>query len=311
MTARSARRGRRPGQVTLPGAGPFKKVSPAAPQLVALGLLALAGCAYYEVPRFVADQQLGGVTVPARTLNRGAEAYMRSCRPCHGALGDGHGPQAVGMNPRPRDLRLGIVSFASVPSGSLWRDEDVVRIVRSGLAGTGMRAWRGIPDDELAAIIQFLKTLSPRFGEERPGQAIVVSPDPWTGREADGAARGRLVYHGPGRCQSCHPSYAPAEEVARFARDAGLQHEPRPSPGQPAATRTDFGVTLLATDFRAGPLRAVRPASRAADLYRSIAAGLGGTAMPTWKGALPEADLWALVHYVDQLSRGGAEAPGR
>jgi len=280
----------------------------AAPRGVALGLLALAGCAYYETPRFVADQRLGGVTVPARVLDRGAEGYMRSCRPCHGALGAGNGPQAVGMDPRPRDLRLGVVTFASVPAGSLWRDEDVIRVVRSGLAGTGMRAWKDIPDDELLAIVQFMKTLAPRFREESPGEPVAMSPDPWAGREADGAARGRVVYHGLGRCQSCHPSYAPAAEVARFARDAGVQLEPRPSPGEPTESRSDFGILLRATDFRAGPLRAVRPASRTGDLYRSIAAGLGGTAMPTWKGALPEADLWALVHYVDLLSRGGVDA---
>ena len=273
-----------------------------------LGLLGLPGCSSYEQPRFPADQVLGGVTVPAATLDRGAAAFMRACRPCHGALGDGRGPQAVGMDPSPRDLRLGVVAYASVPAGSLWRDEDVVRIVRSGLAGTGMRAWKDVPDDDLAAIVQFLKTLSPRFRDERPGQPVATSPDPWTGREADGAARGRVVYHGLGRCQSCHPAYAAPAEIQAFARDAGVQVEPRPHPDQPLLVRSDFGRPLRATDFRVGPLRAVRPDHRGEDLYRAIAAGLGGTAMPTWKGALPEADLWALVHYVDALARGG-EAP--
>ena len=69
--------------------------------------------------------------------------------------------------------------------------------------------------------------------------------------------------------------------------------------------------SLRATDFRDGRLRSVRPDSRAGDLYRAIAAGLGGTAMPTWKGALPEDDLWALVHYVDQLSRGAPTSAPR
>ena len=60
----------------------------------------------------------------------------------------------------PRDLRLGIVSFASVPAGALWRDEDVVRIVRSGLAGTGMRAWTDISDDDLARIEKELEKIT-------------------------------------------------------------------------------------------------------------------------------------------------------
>jgi mono/diheme cytochrome c family protein len=290
---------------------PPSTIRRAAACLGAVGLLGLTGCPSDEVPRFVSAEVLGGVAVPAATLNRGAAAYLRSCRPCHGALGDGQGPQAVGMTPPPRDLRLGVIAFASVPAGSLWRDEDVVRIVRAGLAGTGMRAWRDISDDDLAAIVQFVKTLSPRFREERPGEPVAVSPDPWTGREGDGAARGRVVYHGLGRCQACHPAYAPPAEIQAYARDAGVEVEPRADPGQALEVRSDFGRPLLATDFRAGPLRAVRVASRTGDLYRSIAAGLGGTAMPTWKGALPEGDLWALVHYVDALSREDDAAPRR
>jgi mono/diheme cytochrome c family protein len=265
-------------------------------------LAALAGCAYYETPRFTEPQLLGGMRVDAATLNRGADAYMKHCRPCHGALGDGKGPQAVGMDPPPRDLRLGVVAFASVPAGALWRDEDVVRIVRSGLNGTGMRAWNDIGDADLAAIVQFLKTLAPRFGEERPGEPIRVTPDPWRGREEEGAARGRVVYHGVARCQACHPAYAEPAEIAAFARDAGVVAEPRPDPDRPRAVASDFGRLLLATDFKAGPLRSVREATRRQDLYRAIGAGLGGTAMPTWKGALSETDLWALVHYVDALS---------
>jgi mono/diheme cytochrome c family protein len=37
------------------------------------------------------------------------------------------------------------------------------------------------------------------------------------------------------------------------------------------------------------------------DLYRVISAGVGGAAMPTWKGAIPEENLWALAYYVQSL----------
>jgi len=266
--------------------------------------LALAGCATYEVPTFDAPLVLGGVTVAPDVLGRGAATYLRTCRPCHGHLGDGHGPLAVGMDPPPRDLRLGVAAFASVPAGSLWRDEDLVRIVRGGLAGTAMRAWPDLTDRELGEVIQFVKTLAPRFRSEVPAEPVEVTPDPWAGREAEGASRGKAVYHGLARCQACHPAHATAEEIAGFARAAGVTAEARPDPTAPRRVPSDFGRPLLATDLRVGPLRSVRRDHRATDLYRAIAAGLGGTAMPTWKGALPEADLWALVHYVDALSRG-------
>ena len=43
-----------------------------------------------------------------------------------------------------------------------------------------------------------------------------------------------------------------------------------------------------------------------------IASGVGGTAMPTWRGALPEEDLWSLVHFVDSLVKlKGTDAPRR
>jgi len=284
------------------------------PVLLAAALTALAACASYETPTFGTPQVLGGVEVPAAVLNRGARAYMRACRPCHGHLGDGKGPQAVGMSPPPRDLRLGVVSFSSAPSGSVWRDEDVVRIVRGGLAGTGMRAWTDVAEEDLGAIVQFVKTLSPRFRAEAPADPVAVSPDPWArpsaspALAAEAVARGRAVYHGLARCQSCHPAYAAPEEILAYARAAGVVAEPRPDPARPLRVASDFGRLLEATDLRVGPLRSVRPGHRPEDLYRSIAAGLGGTAMPTWKGVLPEEDLWALVHYVEWLATAEAGA---
>ena len=43
------------------------------------------------------------------------------------------------------------------------------------------------------------------------------------------------------------------------------------------------------------------PKMQREDLYRTIGAGIGGAAMPQWKGALPEESLWALVYYVQSL----------
>jgi mono/diheme cytochrome c family protein len=69
----------------------------------------------------------------------------------------------------------------------------------------------------------------------------------------------------------------------------------------PSLTDSEFGVKLLAPDFLRADLRSVRPESRKEDLYRVIASGIGGTAMPTWKGSLPEEEIWAIVHFVDSL----------
>jgi hypothetical protein len=63
----------------------------------------------------------------------------------------------------------------------------------------------------------------------------------------------------------------------------------------PVAKDSDYGFKILPPDFTFTPLRA---GDAVGDIYRTIASGVGGTAMPTWKNVLPEADLWALAHYV-------------
>src|SRR5205085_756480 len=37
------------------------------------------------------------------------------------------------------------------------------------------------------------------------------------------------------------------------------------------------------------------------DLFRTIACGIGGTAMPMWKGSIEDKDIWAIAYFVDSL----------
>jgi hypothetical protein len=37
------------------------------------------------------------------------------------------------------------------------------------------------------------------------------------------------------------------------------------------------------------------------DLFRTIASGIGGTAMPMWKGSIEDQDIWAIAYFVDSL----------
>jgi mono/diheme cytochrome c family protein len=45
------------------------------------------------------------------TLKHGQDVYMKRCVQCHGISGDGNGPAAASMYPRPRDYRRGIFKF--------------------------------------------------------------------------------------------------------------------------------------------------------------------------------------------------------
>jgi len=272
--------------------------------LIAAPLLGIAGgCTGYETHGFKEAQKLGGKVVPADVLTEGQRNYVLYCRACHGDKGDGKGPAAKGLRPPPRDFTLGEFKFAAVPGGTLPSDEDLVRIVRSGLHGTAMLSWDGVPKKNLDEIIQYLKTFSPRWKDEAPGEPVVPTPDPWQGKDRDGVAFGKKVYHGLAQCLSCHPSFAPRQ----FIFDASKELTGNPSTDfrddmyGSVLKESDYGVKLLPPDFTHSELRSIRAGHDLEDLYRVIASGVGGTAMPTWKGALPEEHLWALAHYVQSL----------
>jgi hypothetical protein len=57
-------------------------------------------------------------------------------------------------------------------------------------------------------------------------------------------------------------------------------------------------LKLLPPDFLFNDERA---GSGVKDIFLTIASGVGGTAMPKWKDALPDSDLWALAHYVHSI----------
>ncbi len=264
--------------------------------------LSLAACKGYSPRPFNEPMKLGGTVVSAKQLDRGQVGYMLYCRTCHGEKGDGKGPSAPGLRPPPRDFTLGTFKFAAVPGGTLPHDEDLVRIVKGGLHGTAMLPW-DVPDRTLGDIIQYLKTLSPKWKEEEPGEAIVPTPDPWKGQEAAAILRGKKLYHGLAQCLGCHPAYASKQEIYSAVKEltgnAGADF--RDDMYGSVLKESDYGVKILPPDFTRSDLRSVRDGHRTEDLYRVIAAGVGGTAMPTWKGALPEEDIWALTHYVDSL----------
>ncbi|MES1207413.1 MAG: cytochrome c [Pseudomonadota bacterium] len=251
-------------------------------------------------PAFTGPVTLGGRAVAAGALEHGRGLYTQYCRPCHGDAGDGKGPAAAGLMPPPRDLRLGVYKFAAVPAGQLPRDADFVRTLRQGLHGTAMQGWQ-VPDAELDDLIQYVKSFAPRWRSETPGEEIAASPDPWPGREAEALARGVRVYHGLAQCAvACHPAYVTRAEIAAFTKELTRieLREIRADVYQPVAKDSDYGVKILPPDFT---FNALRGGDTVGDIYRAIASGIGGTAMPTWKNVLPEADLWALAHYVQSL----------
>ena len=279
-------------------------VASRAPRLgIAIGLaMALAGACRRETepPRFTAPLVLGGRTVSARALEHGRVVYAAYCRPCHGDQGDGKGTSAPGLQPPPRDLRLGVYKFAAVATGQLPTDADFERIIRGGLHGTAMQAW-DVPPAQLDDLIQYVKAFAIRWRDEKPGDPLVATADPWAARDDEGVARGKRVYHGLAQCATaCHPAYVTKADIYAFTKEltGAAVSEFRADLYQPVAKDSDYGYKILPPDFTFNQLRT---GIALPDIYRVISCGVGGTAMPTWKNVLPEADLWAMTHYVRSL----------
>ena len=231
-------------------------------------LALLAGCEELKPPPQLADKVLGGLRVEAAKLEAGRRVYQSRCRSCHGDFGDGMGPLGYQQRPQAADLRRGLIKFASVPAGQLPLDSDIERVLRGGLKGTAMLAWP-LADEEVQSVIQYIKTFSERWTDELAGVPVSLHPDPWPVSPSGKAAaieRGKSLLNGSVACQSCHGENS------------------REKHGAPS---------LTSGTFKAG--------ETGVDLYRVIAAGIGGTAMPSWEGALAPKDIWALVHYLKHI----------
>lgn len=106
---------------------------------------------------------------PVRTdkLGRTAGLYRELCSHCHGITGDGFGGTAPSLTPYPRDFRLGKFKFKSTPLRRMPTDEDLQRILKNGIPGTAMPSFRTLPQEEIDALVDYVKYLTIRGQHER------------------------------------------------------------------------------------------------------------------------------------------------
>lgn len=99
---------------------------------------------------------------PGYHLAAGRQLYMEHCLHCHGTSGDGAGPTAEYLNPRPRDYRKGLFKFTSTKEGKHVTRDDLSRIVKMGIPGTYMPSFMLLKDEELDQIVEYVRWLSMR-----------------------------------------------------------------------------------------------------------------------------------------------------
>jgi len=204
----------------------------------------------------------------------GERIYRENCAACHGEKGDGKGPQADRLKTKPRDFTTGIYKFRSTLSGSLPLDQDIFKTISRGVRGTSMLAQLQLSEQERWAVVQHLKAFSKRFKEEKPGQAIAVSPAPSPNGKLVGVGKSKYEEAG---CAQCHGPDGKADGPSA----KGL--------------KDDWGNPISPADLTLKPFKS---GSDPEDLYRTLTTGLSGTPMPSYADAFSPKERWALVSYI-------------
>ena len=95
-------------------------------------------------PRAASDMSLAFPKALKGNRVSGREFYNRNCATCHGQQGDGKGPRAYFINPKPRDFR-----DAAFRSGA--NRPMLFAAVANGRNGSEMPAWNKVLDDQQIA----------------------------------------------------------------------------------------------------------------------------------------------------------------
>ncbi len=266
-------------------------------------------------------------SVSSEHLKLGQKVYQKRCVQCHGVSGDGNGPAAGSMYPKPRDYRKGVFKFTSTPYGSKPVRDDLVRTIKIGVKGTSMPSFKLLPPKEIEAVVDYVLMLTYRgeleaqiavladFEEEVDldlveEQSIPIIESKW--ERAAGSQvipmshqpvfsqahveRGREAFLSKG-CSKCHGDDGRGQTPDNLAGDL----------------KDTWGNVTRAADLTGGMLHG---GQRPIDVYRRIYSGINGTPMPGFANSFQQEPdtIWDLVAYVLQITNsrrmGESHLPG-
>ncbi len=204
----------------------------------------------------------------------GGAWYDQLCTPCHGPHGDGAGPWAGKLSPRPRDFTKGVYEFRSTPTGTLPTDEDIWKVVSGGLHGTAMVPWITYSAYDRWALVAYVQSFSPRFASEPRGTSIAVPTPPAETPQL--VTAGAKLFKEVG-CIECHGA-------------GGVGDGPSASTLKDAGGRPIRPLPFDGDIFRRG--------SSMRDIFLTVRTGLDGTPMPSYAESLTPDQTWAVAAYV-------------
>lgn len=101
---------------------------------------------------FTARFEQNPIPESAQSLARGGAVFQASCVVCHGPRGQGDGPAAFALTPRPVNLQLHVPQHA---------DGEINYFISDGVSGTAMPAWKTqLSAEDRWSLVHYLRALA-------------------------------------------------------------------------------------------------------------------------------------------------------
>ena len=242
--------------------------------LALVGVLVAGAAIVFATPILVSAQ--------AGDANAGKAVYELKCVGCHGDKGDGKGPAAELLMPKPRDFTSGIYKIRTT-ANKMPTDQDLFRLITDGMPGTSMPSWAVLPEKDRWNLVAYIKSFAADKFKEAPKKLELPKE---VASSPESIKRGKEMFEAI-ECHKCHGTEGRADGPSRAELKDEWGH-----PIPPA------NLTKRWT-FRGGPSRT--------EIATRLAAGVLGTPMPAFIDSVekPE-DIWHLTNFILSL---GPESP--
>ena len=223
--------------------------------------LVLLGAA---MPSMATDGGTRG-TAPAifpASAARGQIVYGKACAACHGENGDGNGPGAGPLNPKPRDFTSGTYKYRSTGTGERPTDADLLRVITDGISHTQMPSWKyALSEQERMDVVAYIKGFSEDFKDTTALDTLEMPETPPTSPEF--VAEGRKVFMTL-QCWTCHGTQGMGD-----GKSAG-------------ALKDNWGYPIRPVNFT---LPRYKRGNDPQSIYKTVNTGLNGTPMTSFAGS--------------------------
>lgn len=218
-----------------------------------------------------------------KTIEKGKKVFEKYCVICHGPKGDGKGLMGIVSRYQkrgsvqtiyPRDFTTGVFRFRTTGTGCLPTNDDILRVVTTGIPRAYMPSHEDVSMDERKAVVEYIKTFSKRWKEEEPCKPFPVKKPAFVA-SAESIEKGKKLYKDM-KCWECHGDQGKGD---------GTKSD---------QLKDDWGDKILPFDFTSG---ATKMGFAPENVYTAYTAGLDGSGMPSYEDSMKEDERWHLVSY--------------